>query len=62
MSELVSDKFICTYFLGEANHIFNTEEINFTWKTVIRSECLFLQIYYSDRRSNSVISLRLKVE
>ena len=62
MSELVSDKFICTYLLGKANHIFNTVEINFTWKTVITSECLFLQIYYSDRRSDSVISLRLKVE
>ena len=41
-SELVSDKFICTY-LGKANHnyIFNIEEINFTWKTAITSDVSF---------------------
>ena len=34
-SELVNDKFICTYLGKAKSYIFNIEEINFIWKTAI---------------------------
>ena len=54
MSELVSDKFICTYLLGKANHIFNTEEINLHGKQLSHQNVSFSKsITLTDARTRS---------